>query len=213
MTELRKQLNQLETGRSEESVTEEQPFESDMAEELEDENEAYIRDLLIASGLYDNSFDKSISRFDTYAKPISSRVFDQVEESYKNKTNNHHQKSIDHMALFDLLNEVLSTLLTPPTHISKLCSKTIGKLARPPCGNTLLDQVWGTLHAYLHPPVDNSFYFFDMMVARDLHSMPWSELVNDDIDALAKEIECQIMRDLITETVRDMRDDSRSVTL
>ncbi|PWA97528.1 hypothetical protein CTI12_AA028630 [Artemisia annua] len=213
LSELRKQLNQLETGRSEESVTEEQPFESDMAEELEDENEAYIRDLLIASGLYDNSFDKSISRFDTYAKPISSRVFDQVEESYKNKTNNHHQKSIDHMALFDLLNEVLSTLLTPPTHISKLCSKTIGKLARRPCGNTLLDQVWGTLLAYLHPPVDNSFYFFDMMVARDLHTTPWSELVNDDIDALAKEIECQIMRDLITETVRDMRDNSRSLAL
>ncbi|GJT04420.1 hypothetical protein Tco_0838882 [Tanacetum coccineum] len=84
---------------------------------------------------------------------------------------------------------VLSTLLTPPTHISKVCGKTIGKLARPPCGNTLLDQVWDMLYAYLHPPVDNSFYFFDMMVTRDLHSMPWSELVNDDIDALAKEVE------------------------
>nr|GEV65657.1 reverse transcriptase domain-containing protein [Tanacetum cinerariifolium] len=29
------------------------------------------------------------------------------------------------------------------------------------------------LYAYLYPHVDNSFYFFDMMVVRDLHSMPW----------------------------------------
>nr|GEX68439.1 hypothetical protein [Tanacetum cinerariifolium] len=117
LSELRKQSNQLETDRSEESITKEQPFEYDMEEESEDEDEAYIQDFLIASGLYDNSFNKSLSRFNTYAKPIN-----------------------------------------------------------------------------------NSFYFFDMMVVRDLHSMPWLELVNDDVNALAKEVECQIMRDLIIET-------------
>ncbi|GJW47530.1 hypothetical protein Tco_0079176 [Tanacetum coccineum] len=84
---------------------------------------------------------------------------------------------------------------------------------RPSCGNTLLDQVWDMLHAYLHPNEDSLFYLFDMMVARDLHSLPWSELVNDDVDTLAKEVECQVLRDLITEMVRDMRDDYRRVTL
>ncbi|KAK1439245.1 hypothetical protein QVD17_05061 [Tagetes erecta] len=208
--ELRKQLHQLETGRSEETVIEEQPYESDMAV-LEDEDESYIRDLLIASGLYNNSFEKCLSRWDTYAKPISNRIFDQVEESYKNETNNdqQNQKSIDHKVLLDLVNEVLSTLLAPPMHMSKFSKK----VTRPLHGNKLLDQVWRMLRAHLHPFVDKSFYFYDTMVARDLQSMPWSELVFEDIDALAKEIEGQIMRDLVKEMVNDMRDDYTSFKL
>ncbi|KAJ9564665.1 LOW QUALITY PROTEIN: hypothetical protein OSB04_000631 [Centaurea solstitialis] len=206
LNELRKQLQQLETGRSEETVIEEQPMiESDMVE-LEDEDEAYVRDLLIASGLYDNSFDKSLTRFDTFAKPISNRVFEQVEESQKNiiEPKEHaDQKKAHHKVLLDLLNEILSTVLAPPIHVSKFGRKA----ARPPRGNTLLDQVWGMLREYLHPPIDKSFYFFDTMVARDLRSMPWSELVNEDINAQAKELECQIVRDLVEETVKEMRDD------
>ncbi|KAM0057441.1 hypothetical protein Hdeb2414_s0005g00158211 [Helianthus debilis subsp. tardiflorus] len=207
--ELRKQLHQLETGRSEETVIEEQLYESDMAE-LEDEDESYIRDLLIASGLYDNSFEKCLSRWDTYAKPISDQVFNQVEESYKNKINNESdQTPVDHKVLLDLVNEVLSTLLAPPMHKSKFNKK----VKRPPHGNKLLDQVWEMLRAYLHPVVDKSFYFFDTMVARDLQSMPWSELVYEDIDALAKELERQIMRDLMEEMVNDMRDGYTSYKL
>ncbi|KAK9074810.1 hypothetical protein SSX86_003129 [Deinandra increscens subsp. villosa] len=200
--ELRRQLHQLETGRSEETVMEEEPYEPDMAE-LEDEDESYLRDLLIASGLYDNSFEKCLSRWDTFAKPISDQVFNQVEESYKNKTeDDENQRWVDHKVLLDLVNEVLSTLLAPPMLISKLSKKVI----RPPNGNKLLDQVWGMLRAHLHPPVDKSFYFFDTMVAKDLQSIPWSEMVFEDIDALAKEMECEIMRDLMEETVNEMRD-------
>lgn len=206
LSELRKQLHQLENGQSEETVIVEQPYESDRAE-LEDEDEAYIQELLIASGLFENSFDKSLSRWDTFAKPISNRVFEQVEESYKNNTNNNHQTTVDHKVLFDVLNEVLSKVLAPPMKIAKLRSKLVRP---PPCGNTLLDQVWEMLNEYLHPTVDESFYFFDIMVARDLQAMPWSELVNDDIDALAKEFERQILSDLVDETVRDMRHVRRS---
>nr|XP_043608438.1 uncharacterized protein LOC122580227 isoform X2 [Erigeron canadensis] len=204
LNELRKQLHQLETGRSEETVIEEQPIESNIAE-LEDEDEAYVRDLLIASGLYDNSFGKSLYRWDSYAKPISSKVFEQVEESYRNDVNNHYAKMVDHKVLFDLLNEVLSKVLVPPLHISNLSRRMV----KPPRGNTLLDQVWGMLHEHLHPPVDRSFYFFDTMVARDLQTMPWSELVNEDSDTLAKEVESHIMRDLVEETVKEMRDGYR----
>ncbi|KAL8266016.1 hypothetical protein R6Q59_003360 [Mikania micrantha] len=199
--ELRKQLHQLETGRSEDTVIEEQPYKPDMAD-LEDEDESYIRDLLIASGLYNNSFEKCLSRWDTFAKPISNMVFNQVEEAYKHKSNNDpNQKSVEHKVLLDLVNEVLSTLLAPPMQMSKF-SKKVKQL---PHGIKLLDQVWGMLRAQLHPFVDKSCYFFDTMVARDLQSMPWSELVFEDIDALAKEMECEIMRDLVAETVNDMR--------
>lgn len=201
LNELRKKLHELGTGRiSEETVIEEQPYEPDTID-LEDENEAYIQDLLIASGLYHNSFDKSLSKWDTFAKPITNQVFEQVESSQKHTVNTNklspkesNQQKVDHKLLFDLLNEVLSTVL----------ARRKGTGMRPPHGDTLLDQVWGMLREYLNPHVDKSFYFFDTMVARDLRSMPWLEFVSEEIDVVAKEIECHIIRDLVEETVRDM---------
>ncbi|KAL7608657.1 hypothetical protein Lser_V15G12193 [Lactuca serriola] len=203
LNELRKQLNELGKGRVyEESQIEEQPYDNEVdTVDLEDENEAYIQDLLVASGLYHNSFDKSLSKWDTFTKPITNTVFEQVESSQKHIVNSNKlsstesdQRKIDHKVLLDLLNEVLSIVL----------ARRKGTGIRPPHGDTLLDQVWGMLREYLHAYVDKSFYFFDTMVSRDLRSMPWMELANEEIDVVAKEVECQIFKDLMEETMRDM---------
>lgn len=202
---LRKQLNQLETGESEEAIIEEQPRKPEMVE-LEDQEEAYVRDLLVASGLYDNSSDKSLSRWDPFAKPISIRVFEEVEDAYKKKSkeNEGSKKKVDHKVLLDLLNEALSVVLAPPVHMSKFRRTAIGTVFRPPYGKTLLDHVWEIMRVYLSSPAEKSFYSFDSMVARDLHSNPWSGLINDDLDALGKEMEFRIIEDLIEEMVKDM---------
>lgn len=196
-------MNELGKGRVyEESQIEEQPYDNEVdTVDLEDENEAYIQDLLVASGLYHNSFDKSLSKWDTFTKPITNTVFEQVESSQKHIVNSNKlsstesdQRKIDHKVLLDLLNEVLSIVL----------ARRKGTGIRPPHGDTLLDQVWGMLREYLHAYVDKSFYFFDTMVSRDLRSMPWMELANEEIDVVAKEVECQIFKDLMEETMRDM---------
>ncbi|GAA0157374.1 hypothetical protein LIER_38447 [Lithospermum erythrorhizon] len=85
MEELRKQLHKLEVEGSEATIVDEQHNEVELFE-IEDEVKAYIRDLLVASGLYDGSCDTSLSRWDPLGKPISYRVFEEVEEIYKEKS-------------------------------------------------------------------------------------------------------------------------------
>ncbi|XP_059623341.1 uncharacterized protein LOC132266481 [Cornus florida] len=213
LNELRRQLSQLETDDgSEQTMIEEQPLEAEMVE-LEDQAEAYIRDLLVVSGLYDGSCDNVLSRRDPFAKHISNVVFEEVEESYKDmakdnegSSKDHDEKKVDHKVLLDLLNETLSIVLGPPvTMLSRFRKKSICHMLQPPNGRKLLDRVWEIIRAYVYPPTDKSYYFLDGLMARDLALSPWSGLMNDDVDALGKEMESQIIRDLIEEIVKDMQ--------
>ncbi|PSS00382.1 Serine/arginine-rich splicing factor like [Actinidia chinensis var. chinensis] len=209
LNELRKQLNKLGAGGPKEVVIEEHPLEAEM--ELEDETEAYIRDLLVASGLYEGSSDKVLSRWDPFAKPISNQIFEQVEESYMkmNKDNEgsrrgQGEKKVDHKLLLDLLNEALAIVLGPPMTMSRFRKKAIGPTPRPPHGRKLLDHVWEIVGEHLHPP-NKIGYMLDRMVARDLGYTPWSGLMSDDIDALGKDMESQIIGVLIDEILIDLK--------
>ncbi|PSS29967.1 Ubiquitin carboxyl-terminal hydrolase [Actinidia chinensis var. chinensis] len=209
LNELRKQLNKLGAGGPKEVVIEEQPLEAET--ELEDETEAYIRDLLVASGLYEGSSDKVLSRWDPFAKPISNQIFEEVEESYMkiNKDNegfrrDQGEKKLDHKLLLDLLNEALAIVLGSPMTMSRFRKKAIGPTPRPPQGRKLLDHVWEIVGEHLHP-LNKIGYSLDCMVARDLGYTPWSGLMSDDIDALGKEMESQITGYLIDEILIDLK--------
>ncbi|KAK4409532.1 hypothetical protein Sango_0026200 [Sesamum angolense] len=145
-SELRRKLNQLEGGVREETINVQKPAEVEV--EIEDEAEAYIRDLLIAAGLYDGSFSRSLSKWDPLGKPISTQVFEEVEETYPKNIND-----------------------------EESCRKTREK---------------------------KSYYALDNMLARDLKSNPWSRLMDDDVNALGRDIECQIIGDMIEEMVKDI---------
>ncbi|KAI8018317.1 hypothetical protein LOK49_LG04G01355 [Camellia lanceoleosa] len=206
LNELPRQLNELDADGPKETVTEEQPLETEMAE-LEDEAEAYIRDLLVASGLYDGSSDNVLSRWDPLAKPIiTNDIFEAVEESYKKMTKDNEGSRRDHKLLFDLLNEALSVVLGPPVTMSTF-RKAIGPALLPPRGQKLLDRAWEIVHAHLYPPTDKFHYSVADMVAEDLDLgfTTWSGLMNDEIDAVGKEIESQITGYLIEEIVKDMQ--------
>ncbi|CAL5373546.1 unnamed protein product [Camellia sinensis] len=203
LNELRRQLNELDADGPKETVTEEQPLETEMAG-LEDEAEAYIQDLLVASGLYDDSSDNVLSRWDPLAKPITNDIFEAVEESYKKMTKDNEGSRRDHKLLLDLLNEALSVVLGPPVTMSRF-RKAIGPALRPPRGQKLLDRAWEIVHAHLYPPTDKFHYWLDDMVAEDLGFTTWSGLMNDDIDAVGKEMESQITGYLIEEIVKDMQ--------
>ncbi|KAL6222172.1 hypothetical protein ACLB2K_005564 [Fragaria x ananassa] len=181
LSELRRQLNQLESDEPDDASVEQEVVESEMSG-LENPAEVYIKDLLVASGLYDGSFEKSFSRYDTSGKPISFSVFKEVEESYKklasadvNSTKDHNGK-INHKLFLDLLNEALSTILGPPLSMSKFRRKAINSSALPP-----------------------------LRVAWDLGSSLWSELVEEDVNILGREIATLIMTDLVTEVLDDMK--------
>ncbi|XP_028096883.1 uncharacterized protein LOC114296756 [Camellia sinensis] len=161
-----RQLNELDADGPKKTVTEEQPLETEMAE-LEDEAEAYIRDLLVASGLYDGSSDNILSRWDPLAKPITNDIFEAVEESYKKMTKDNEGSRRDHKLLLDLLNEALSVVLGPPVTMSRF-RKAIGPALLPPRGQKLLDRAWEIVRAHLYPPTDKFHYCINDMVAEDL---------------------------------------------
>lgn len=213
LNELRRQLNRLESDETEpeDASVEQEVVESEM-DGLQNPAEVYIRDLLVASGLYDGSFEKSFSRWDTFAKPISLSVFKEVEESYKKLADEHdgstknHIEKVNHKLLLDLLNEALSTVLRPHINMSKFRRKVINSSAPPPLlGKKLLDCVWEIVSAYLYPPNDKTYHSFDEIVARDVGSSPWSGLVDEDVNAMGREIETLIMRDLVKDVLDDMQ--------
>ncbi|PQQ15320.1 uncharacterized protein Pyn_12719 [Prunus yedoensis var. nudiflora] len=211
LNELRRQLNQLESDEPEDIKDEQKVVETEMVG-LEDPAEAYIQDLLVACGLYDGSFEKSLAKWDTFSKPISNSVFEEVEESHKklakkdDSSANDHNEMVDHKVLRDLLNEALSTVLGPPISMSKFRRKIISSSVLPPLrGKKLLNCVWQIIRERLHPPTDGPYYSLDDMVSRDLGSSPWSGLMDDDINALGREMEILIMEDLVQEILDDMQ--------
>ncbi|KAJ4837934.1 hypothetical protein Tsubulata_022527 [Turnera subulata] len=213
LDELRRQLNQLASNELEDTGTErEEPIKSTMPD-IEDHAEAYIRDLLVASGLYNGSSDKWLSRWEAFSKPISKSVFDEVEKSSTrtakdNETTlqDENEKKVDHKMLFDLLNETLPAVLGPGVTASRFRKKIFGlSMLQPLCGRKLLDCVWEIIREYIYPMNDKSYYSLEYTVARNLESTPWSGLVDEVVSDLGKEMECLIIEDMIEEVVKDLQ--------
>ncbi|KAF4377643.1 hypothetical protein CsatB_004914 [Cannabis sativa] len=215
LSELRRQLNQLESDEPDERLIPPKPAEPEMFE-LKDPAEAYIRDLLVGSGLYDGSSDKYLWRSETSAKPIGTSVFEEVEESYKTfaKDNDISLKDqrvrrVDHKLLHDLLNEALSTVLEPHrgiSTVSKVERKSMNSSSFPTLhGNKLLNCVWEIICDHLYPSTDRSCYSLEDMVARDLRLSPWTREVDDEGTSLGREVEILILGDLVDEILKDMK--------
>ncbi|KAG4988094.1 hypothetical protein JHK85_031077 [Glycine max] len=211
LSELRRQLNQLESDGPEDLTMKQEPAESEL-DQLEDPAESYVRDLLVSSGLYFGSWDKSLLRGDTFAKPIGNSVYEEVEESHKKlvKENDEicikdqNESKLDHKVLLDLLNEALSVVLGPPLTLSRFRRKLRNSSILPPSGKELLSLVWDVIRVSLYPPSDISTYSLDTLVAQHLGSIPWSGLINDEINILERDIECLITDDLVEELTKDM---------
>lgn len=212
VTELRKQLNQLDYEGSEISqITTVTEDPSELEIDLEDEAEVYIKNLLLISGLYDGSWVKSFSRWDPYVKPMGNWVFEKLEESYQKPTNKYdatsfEDNSLEHKLLFDLSNEALTVVLGPRRTLSKFRRKTTEVTMFPcPQGRKLLEQVWQMIQEYLYPVSNTSFYSFDDLIAHDLHIIPWFSLLDEEINAMGKELESQITGDLLEEILMDVQ--------
>ncbi|XP_009794029.1 uncharacterized protein [Nicotiana sylvestris] len=213
LNELRRKLNQLETYDSEESMIDEQSVEEEIME-IDDPAESFVRDLLVASGLYDGSCDKYLSKWDPFGKPVSNQVFEEVETSYKKKRNDIEEactsdqfQKFNHKLLCDFMNEMLPDVLGVPSTVLSYMKSTIVPTARPlPLrGKKLLDCVWEIARVYVYPSSDMSSQSLETILARDLQSMPWTGLVDEDVNAVGKDIEYQIIGDLIHDMINDMQ--------
>lgn len=181
---------------------------SEVEVDIENQDEAYIKDLLVAAGLYDGSYKRSLSKWDPMGKPISNHVFEEVEDSYRTTTKfdeicSNYQK-LSHKMILDLLNEVLPNILRPPINQSRYMAKAFGYVHKTPLGKKLLIHVWEFIRLYANLPSDKSYYALDGLLTRDWKLSTWSHLIDDDINSIGREIESQIMKELIEEMVEDI---------
>lgn len=212
LNELRRRLNQLEGSFPEETINDQQPREVEI--DVEDQDEAFVRNLLVAAGLYDGSHGRSLSKWNPLDKSISYQVFEEVEDSYRRQTTKdneictkYHGEKLSHKMILDLLNEVLPTILKQPSNMSRYIEKATGFLHKAPRGKKLLCCLWKIIQENLHPAADESYYYLDNLLARDLQSNPWSCLMDDDVNVISREIESHITKDLIDEMIGVIFDD------
>ncbi|KAL8168321.1 hypothetical protein V2J09_009820 [Rumex salicifolius] len=207
--ELRRQLNQLDYEGSEVTTVTDEPVEAEVLY-LEDESETYIKDLLVASGLYDGSSDKYPLRWDPFVKHIGDWVFEKVEEEYSKTYYENEQMeevALYHKLLFHLLNEALCIVFRPPMNLTRFSRRIISPPILPPLhGRKLLEKVWEIICDVIYPSPDKAYESLDDIMSHDLDFMPWFNIIDVEENKLVgRELEARITTELIEEVVKDMQ--------
>ncbi|KAI0514142.1 hypothetical protein KFK09_010176 [Dendrobium nobile] len=174
--------------------------------------EAYVRDILVVSGLYRACWPlyQAISRMDGQVKLISLCVFDEVEEKFRklktvdddNSTMSLGDIDIDRKMLFDLVNEALTSVLD--SSLTQLMKKRLSQYhTQLPHGRKLLDDLLIQIQIYSNPKVEQP-QSIDDIVVWDLKLMPLLTAAHEDISSLGREIEWVIMRELIDDLLSEL---------
>lgn len=212
LSELRRQINELDSDiQVPTPVEEEAAREIEITVDLGNPDKTFVRDLLVASGLYEGTTDRSLSRWDPFAKPINKSVLEETKENLKKRSNQNQEGEEDiednHNILFDLLNEVLTVVLGP-VRKSGYRKKLMNSYVFEPTsirGKYLLESVWRIMSEYLYSQPEKPFCSLDGIIGWDLERCPWSGLIDEEATVLGREVEGMIMSDLVEEVVKDLR--------
>ncbi|KAF8100398.1 hypothetical protein N665_0225s0015 [Sinapis alba] len=212
LTELRRQINELDS-----DIQVPTPVEEEAAREIEttvdlgNPDKTFVRDLLVASGLYEGTTDRSLSRWDPFAKSIDKSVLEDTKENLKKRSNQNQENEEDtednHNILFDLLNEVLTVVLGAVTKSGfkkKLMNSCVSE-STAIRGKYLLESVWRIMSEYLYSQPEKPFCSLDGIIGWDLERCPWSGLIGEEATVLGREVEGMIMSDLVEEVVKDLK--------
>ncbi|CAH8385799.1 unnamed protein product [Eruca vesicaria subsp. sativa] len=211
LSELRRQINELDSDiQVPTSVEEEAAREIEITVDLGNPDKTFVRDLLMASGLYEGTTNRSLSIWDPFTKPINKSLLEETKENLKKRRNqNQEEEDIEdnHNILFDLLNEVLTVVLGPvkksgfKKKLWNLCVSEPTAIR----GKYLLESVWRIMSEYLYSQPEKPFCSLDGIIGWDLERCPWSCLISEEATVLGREVEGMIMSDLVEEVVKDLR--------
>ncbi|RZS26112.1 hypothetical protein BHM03_00059414 [Ensete ventricosum] len=193
-----------------EMEVEEQPHKQETTEK-ETGDAAYLQDILVTAGFYEDKSTDQATKLDALTRPISLQVFEQVEEACskygKLETEStifhNDDQAIGHKLLFDLVNEALQSVLGPKINCSMFKRWILGPAASSSQGRSLLDDLWNQIQSFLNSPTDESDTL-NSMVVQDLKMTTWPTMLYEDIDVVARQIERVILRDIIFDITRDM---------
>uniref|UniRef100_A0A0D3GL27 DUF4378 domain-containing protein n=1 Tax=Oryza barthii TaxID=65489 RepID=A0A0D3GL27_9ORYZ len=167
---------------------------------------AYIKQVLIAAGLYEDGSSYSSpsmmnnARVDSTARrPICDYVFDEVEEIY-----NTEEDAADHRMLFDLANEALEITMMGSTKTGSSLWRWVVDSTGVSPGRKLLDDVWQQVQSVRNPPVQQEMQTVESMVAREAWTSPWIEVLHEDSYVLGRKLERAIFDQLIADIVQEL---------
>lgn len=182
--------------RETEVMQNEEMFFMDESYGEESHEQAYIRKILVMSGLIEGEvFDNSLLKWDAMKRPIPNRVYTQVEEASTYEFNT----CISHKLLFDLINDALPKVIQPSTN-STLKQWLLGP-NKLPIRKKLMNDLWLYVQMYLNTDM---LYTEDEVVVKDVKGDPWCSNLNEDIYITGKKIESVIFDDLIEEILLEI---------
>ncbi|KAJ6851626.1 uncharacterized protein M6B38_259955 [Iris pallida] len=197
--ELEEVSEQADHGGRDEVAADENPFD-----DHEDHIEGYIRNILVAAGLYDApAVGESLPRWNGSTKPIPNWVFDKLEETYSRGNPadggepafRYRDADLSRRMLFDLVNEALPRVL----EFKSPGPDTV------PHGKALLDGLWSRIERNLSSR-SNGSGLLDDTVAEDVRTAPWCGDLRADEEAVGRRLEWMIVADVIDELVQDVLD-------
>ncbi|ESQ50738.1 hypothetical protein EUTSA_v10022564mg [Eutrema salsugineum] len=218
LSELRRQINELDSDIQVPTPLEEEEAAREIENivDLGNPDKVFVRDLLVASGLYEGTTDRSLSRFDPFAKLINKSVLEEIKENFKERSNQNQgeydskessRSEDNHNILFDLLNEVLTVVLGPLTKSAfkkRFMSSCVSE-STSIRGKYLLESTWRIMSEYLYSQPEKPFCSLDGIIGWDFERSPWSGLIGEEVIVLGREVEGMIMADLVEEVVKDLR--------
>ena len=182
-----------------------------------DDERAYVRDLVVASGLIDESSSPHCL-WSATGYIIDPSIFDRLQQH--TQTNNlyfvsqkrrkseveREKEALDRRVLFDSVNEIMDKILEPHLNPLPLTGIRGPQMRTRPAGRRLIQEVWDKLQSTPCPPsedvVDTVYSILqkDMVTSQDDH---WLGCDGELVQVCA-EIERMIVKDLVEETVGDL---------
>ncbi|KAJ4806204.1 RB1-inducible coiled-coil protein [Rhynchospora pubera] len=184
--------------------------DTDITEILTPEK-AYVKEILINAGLYENKNTYETNLHINFApRSISMKIFEEMEEAFSMDIKTFIEEpsqispyaEIDRRILFELANESMQTLFGPTSPSDTLCEwvATSGTI---PAGRILLDEIWKQIENFCNPPMDQ-MQTIDCMVGRDVNMDAWTSKLYEDKDVLCKKISFVIYMELLDDFVHEM---------
>ncbi|ESQ50740.1 hypothetical protein EUTSA_v10023126mg [Eutrema salsugineum] len=204
LSELRRQINELDSDIQVPTPVEEEAMarETENIVDLGNPDKVFVRDLPVASGLYEGTTDRSLSRFDPYAKLINKSVLEEIKENLKERSNQN-QEDEDSKESSRILTVVLGPL-TKSGFKKRFISSCVSE-STAIRGKYLLESTWRIMSEYLYSQPEKPFCSLDGIIGWDLERCPWSGLIGEEVNVLGREVEGMIMADLVEEVVKDLR--------
>ncbi|KAF8659488.1 hypothetical protein HU200_058430 [Digitaria exilis] len=173
-------------------------------------DKAYIRDILVAAGLYDDdgSLDnKANGRVDSMARPICDDIFEEVEDIYYYRgkycddaigvcNDDAGGNAADHRMLFDLANEALQSLVMQGAKVGCSLRQWVIDSTGVSRGRRLVDDVWQQVQILRNPEMQE-MQTIDSMVAYEIRKSVWADVLYEDVYVVGRKIERAIFDELI----------------